>query len=58
MPEQRVEGDFRVLWVGDPEALPLGSWRLDEGVAYATSRGGPPVLSPTCGPAPHPARVT
>ena len=45
MPEQRAEGDFRVLWVGDPEALPLGAWRLDEGVAYATSRGGPPTVN-------------
>ena len=42
MPEQRSEGDFRVLWLGDPEALPLGSWRLSEGLGYATSRNGPP----------------
>jgi hypothetical protein len=33
---------FRVLWLGDPKALPLGSWELDEGVAYATTDGGTP----------------
>lgn len=42
MPEQRAKGPFRVLWLGDPEALPLGSWRLSEGLGYATSKGGPP----------------
>ncbi|MDP9070367.1 MAG: glycosyltransferase family 2 protein [Actinomycetota bacterium] len=42
MPEQRDEGAFRVLWLGDPEALPLRSWRLDDGLGYATSRDGPP----------------
>ncbi|MDP8991707.1 MAG: hypothetical protein M3N31_01410, partial [Actinomycetota bacterium] len=42
MPEQRAQGSFRVLWLGDPQALPLGSWRLEEGLSYATSRDGPP----------------
>ncbi|HUR17711.1 MAG TPA: glycosyltransferase family 2 protein [Acidimicrobiales bacterium] len=42
MPEQRDKGDFRVLWMGDPQALPLGSWRMSEGVGYATSRNGTP----------------
>jgi GT2 family glycosyltransferase len=40
-----VENDdvpFRVLWLGDPTAIPLGSWQLDEGVAYATTDGGTP----------------
>jgi len=35
-------GAFRVLWLGDPEVLPLGSWRFQEGVGYATSRNGAP----------------
>ena len=35
-------GSFRVLWLGDPRALPLDGWRLEEGVAYATSRDGVP----------------
>ena len=45
MPEQRDAGDFRVLWLGDPQALPITGWRLSEGVAYATSRNGPPDAS-------------
>ena len=35
-------GAFRVLWLGDPEVLPLDSWRFQEGVGYATSRNGAP----------------
>jgi hypothetical protein len=33
---------FRVLWLGDPAALPLGSWELGDGVAYATTDQGTP----------------
>ncbi|MDQ3980922.1 MAG: glycosyltransferase family 2 protein [Actinomycetota bacterium] len=40
-PEVR-NGSFRVLWLGDPRALPLDGWRLDEGIAYGTSRDGVP----------------
>ncbi|HEX6597648.1 MAG TPA: hypothetical protein VF045_11970, partial [Acidimicrobiales bacterium] len=43
-PEVR-NGDFRVLWLGAPEALPLDGWRLSDGVAYATSRNGPPEVT-------------
>lgn len=42
MPEQRANGAFRVLWLGDPQALPLTGWRLGDGVSYATSRNGVP----------------
>jgi hypothetical protein len=42
MPERRADGAFRVLWLGDPAALPLTGWRLADGLAYATSRGGHP----------------
>jgi GT2 family glycosyltransferase len=34
------KGDYRVLWVGDPEALPLASWPITDGLAYGTSRNG------------------
>jgi GT2 family glycosyltransferase len=40
METHRAQGVFRVLWVGDPEALPLDGWRLSQGTAYATSRNG------------------
>ena len=43
MPDERSAGDFRVLWLGDPGAMPLPGWRLSQGAAYATSRNGPPV---------------
>ena len=39
---QERAGAFRILWVGDAAALPLDGWRLGEGLAYATSRNGPP----------------
>lgn len=32
----------RVLWLGDPQALPLGGWSIAPGLAYATSENGPP----------------
>src|SRR4029079_1091882 len=30
-------GGFRVLWVGDPHALPVAGWGLRDGVAFATT---------------------
>jgi hypothetical protein len=39
---QNDEDAFRVLWLGDPDALPLGSWELADGVGYATTDGGTP----------------
>jgi hypothetical protein len=39
---QRQAGAFRILWIGDAAALPLDGWRLGDGLAYATSRDGPP----------------
>jgi GT2 family glycosyltransferase len=35
---------FRVLWIGDPDALPLAGWELDDGLAYATTDDGLPTL--------------
>lgn len=42
MPTQQSAGAFRVLWVADPQAMPLKGWRLASGVAYATSENGVP----------------
>lgn len=44
MPAQVEQGAFRVLWLGDPHTLPLDGWDFkgDQGVAWATSRNGPP----------------
>lgn len=33
-------GDFRVLWIGDPETLPVDGWPIAPGLAYGTSRNG------------------
>jgi GT2 family glycosyltransferase len=35
-------GDYRVLWIGQPDALPLASQYLQDGVGYATSFDGEP----------------
>ena len=35
-------GAFRVLWLGDSRALPIGGWSVQPGLAYATSEGGTP----------------
>jgi GT2 family glycosyltransferase len=42
MPAEQESGSFRVLWVGNPDVLPLQGWRLSDGVAYGTSRNGVP----------------
>jgi len=47
----RPAGAFRVLWVGDPGALPLGSWQLADRVGYATSMDGGPNVADTWAPA-------
>ena len=35
---------LRVLWVGDPELLPVSGWRYDDDVAYAASDHGVPTI--------------
>jgi GT2 family glycosyltransferase len=58
MPSGASHGTYRVLWVGQPATLPLGSWRLSDGVSYATSEDGLPngaYLWPS--PDPGPARL-
>lgn len=42
MADQRAAGAFRVLWLGDPRALPVASWRWRDGVGYGFSNDGPP----------------
>jgi GT2 family glycosyltransferase len=37
-------GDYRVLWVGSPDALPLAGYQLAPGAAYGTSYDGPPAV--------------
>ena len=42
MHARTVDGAFRVLWLGDPRSLNLGSWSAGDGLAYATSENGSP----------------
>jgi hypothetical protein len=42
--DENEQEPFRVLWIGDPAALPLDGWPLDEGVDYATTDEGSPTL--------------
>ena len=42
--DQGPPGSFRVLWLGDPEVLPVASWSIDDRLAYATSNEGTPTV--------------
>jgi GT2 family glycosyltransferase len=42
LPTERAQGDFRVLWLGDPRTLPGTPWKLTDGLGYALSRNGAP----------------
>ena len=35
--EQASAGPFRVLWIGDPDVLPVAGWQLRDGIAYGTT---------------------
>lgn len=43
--EGSADQPFRVLWFGDPEVLPLGSWPLGDVTSYATTTSGTPTLA-------------
>ena len=42
---------YRVLWLGDPRALPSGGWGISPGLAYATSTDGTPTVADLWPPA-------
>jgi hypothetical protein len=37
----RSQGSFRVLWLGEPEVLPVAGFRLTDDLAYGFSQNGP-----------------
>lgn len=43
-PDVREQGGFRVLWLGDPEVLPVAGFRLADDLAYGFSENGPGTL--------------
>lgn len=38
--DSAADGDFRVLWVGDLDLLPLEPWHLRDGIGFGLTRGG------------------
>jgi len=44
-------GGARVLWLGDPRALPVGGWSIEPGLAYALTPAGLPDTSQVLTPA-------
>ena len=44
VPADPSGGDYRVLWLGDPRALPLPGWTITDGLAYGFSENGAPDL--------------
>jgi len=39
--ENPPEGDYRILWIGDPKVMPVPGWALRPGVSYAITDDGP-----------------
>ena len=37
LPVERADGDFRILWLGDPRMMPVAAWMYRPGLAYALS---------------------
>ena len=40
-PQNPPEGDYRILWIGDPRVMPVASWTLQPGIGYAITDDGP-----------------
>ncbi|MCB1005917.1 MAG: hypothetical protein KDB35_17180, partial [Acidimicrobiales bacterium] len=40
--EEAAATPFRVLWLGDPDVVPLSGWELEDDVIYATTDKGQP----------------
>jgi hypothetical protein len=39
-PTNPPEGDYRILWVGDPQVMPVAAWTYQPGIAYGVSDDG------------------
>ena len=35
------EGDYRILWIGNPQVMPVPGWTLEPGIGYAVTDDGP-----------------
>jgi len=45
LPVEQQQGDFRILWLGDPRLMPVASWMYRPGLAYALSQNVDVTLS-------------
>jgi GT2 family glycosyltransferase len=45
MAATKAQGDFRVLWLGDPRVLPGQGWEVAPGLAYTVSEDGLPDMT-------------
>ncbi len=45
MSANKAQGDFRVVWIGDPRVLPGNGWELSPGLAYTVSEDGLPDIT-------------
>lgn len=43
--DDRDDGDFRVLWMGQADVMPVGGWSLADDVLYGTTTNGLPVIT-------------
>ena len=42
--DQAAVGPYRTAWIGEPDVLPLAGWKLEDGVAYASTDHGLPTV--------------
>ncbi|MEP7113441.1 MAG: glycosyltransferase [Ilumatobacteraceae bacterium] len=40
-PQNPPEGDYRILWIGNPQVMPVPAWTLQPGIGYAITDDGP-----------------
>jgi hypothetical protein len=40
-PDNPPDGDYRILWIGDPRVMPVPAWTLQPGIGYAITDDGP-----------------
>jgi hypothetical protein len=40
-PENPPDGDYRILWIGNPQVMPVPAWTLQPGIGYAITDDGP-----------------
>lgn len=40
-PENPADGNYRILWIGDPQVMPVPAWTLEQGIGYAITDDGP-----------------